>query len=125
MINPEHLKRIRSDIRSRIRYPEINQLLDDLVETYERHQLIKDPVCGSGNPRFGCGQVLHWDSPDWSIPEVVRGFPDPLVAIRCIDCGVTWCPKCARRHFAAGDEKDRLIDVLQSDPSEVRVPVVR
>ena len=102
MINPEHLERIRSDIKSRIRYPELNQLLDDMVAAYERCQLMKDPVCGNGYKGWGCGKVLRWDSPDWDSPAYAKKQePDPLAAIRCLDCGVVWCLQCARKHFDA------------------------
>lgn len=49
-------------------------------------------------PHLGCGVKLSWDratSGEWK-----RGVGDPLVAIRCLECGAILCVTCAHTHFA-------------------------
>lgn len=63
---------------------------DEQRETAERM-----PVCGSKAMRVGCGAQLHWERSDGSEWSPRR----EMVAIRCLDCAVVFCPQCARGHF--------------------------
>lgn len=50
--------------------------------------------CGSGTniAGCGCGAALRWES-TWN--------DDPSLAIRCLDCRLVLCPRCAKEHFAS------------------------
>lgn len=69
--------------------------------------------CGyrAGRNPGGCGRELHWERQGGSWEA--DGRDDPLVAIRCIDCGMVMCRHCARHHFGESDEKDRAIAALK------------
>jgi len=58
-----------------------------------------DPTCGTdGWPGTGCGTALRWErSLGWT--------DDPNVAIRCLDCGVVLCKRCAKEHFDGAERK--------------------
>jgi len=81
---------------------------------YTSRTRLSDPKCGGDVAWLGCGATLHWER-HWDT--------DPLVAIRCLDCGAVLCPACARKHFAT-DEKDKKIDGLLKGLREALTPLV-
>jgi len=69
------------------------------------------------NPRCrDCRKRLAWEYPRTrrlKSGRLVRAFRRRLqtrIAIRCLDCHSTFCPKCARRHFAPIMRAQRTVD---------------
>ena len=114
---------------------------DDLILAGERLRLTPGfvPECGGpakpdgpcGGPvrTGGCGKYLLWEACQESAGKLAwQASPEMNadVAVRCLTCGVLYCPRCARQHFDnAGDEKDRQILRLEKSLSDASAEYIR